>query len=67
MRTREPETYSKFFCLPRLSSTSLRMPPTYSSLVRILAVMMGSSMESMVVGSGQRRGVFDFDFSLRRR
>ena len=32
------------------------MPPTYSSLVRILAVMMGSWMRSMVVGSGQREG-----------
>ncbi len=33
------------------------MPPTYSSLVRILAVMTGSSIETISVGSGQREGL----------
>src|ERR1035441_6650599 len=55
--TRVGVTYSKLICLPRFSSTSFRMPSTYSSLVRILAVMMGSRMVSMLVGSGQREGL----------
>ena len=33
------------------------MPPTYSSLVRILAMMTGSSMVSISVESGQREGL----------
>ncbi len=55
--TRVAETYSKFFWRPRFSSTSLRMPPTYSSLVRMVAVIMGSSIFSMSQGSGQREGL----------
>jgi len=35
----------------------LRMPPTYSSLVRMRAVMTGSAMETISVGSGQREGL----------
>ena len=37
------------------------MPPTYSSLVRILAVMTGSRMRVDVGGLGPARGIVDFD------
>src|ERR1700731_2816754 len=57
--TRVSLTYSKFFWRPRLSSTSLRIPPTYSSLVRILAIMTGSSTLSISAGSGERDLVAD--------
>ena len=50
-------TYSNSFCLPRFSSTSFRMPPTYSSLVRMVARITGSSIFSISLGSGQREGL----------
>ena len=55
--TREELTYSKVFCLPRFSSTSARMPPTYSSLVRIVARITGSSTLAISLGSSQREGL----------
>src|SRR6184192_1495 len=55
--TRFEVTYSKLFCLPRFSSTSARMPPTYSSLVRMVARITGSSTLAISLGSGQRNGL----------
>ena len=55
--TRVGERYSKFFWMPRLSWQSWRMPPTESSLVMIMALMMGSSIISMSLGLGNFAGL----------
>src|SRR6266568_2609333 len=50
--TRVGDKYSKFFCTPRFSWQSCRIAPTDSSLVMIIAVMIGSSIFSMSPGFG---------------
>ena len=42
--------------MPRFSWHSFRIGPTNSSPVRMVAVMIGSSMVSMEPGSGRRAG-----------
>ncbi len=66
--TRVGVTYSKLICLPRFSSTSLRMPPTYSSLVRILACDDGLANGGDRLRLGPARGVVDLNlFSIGHR
>ena len=43
--------------MPRLSWQSCRIPPTESSLVMIMALMMGSSIISMSLGLGNFAGL----------
>ena len=60
--------YSNFFCLPRFSSSSFRMPPRYSSRVITVASMMGSSICLISDGSGNLVGLStSIDFARRRR
>ena len=49
--------YSNFFCVPRFSSSSFRISPTYSSRVITVASMMGSSICLMAEGSGNLLGL----------
>jgi hypothetical protein len=55
--TRPEPMYSNFFCTPRFSSSSARMPPMYSSRVITVASMIGSSICLISVGSGKRVGL----------
>src|SRR5664279_5483688 len=56
--TRPPPMYSNFFCTPRFSSSSFRIPPRYSSRVITVASMMGSSICLISEGSGNLVGLF---------
>src|SRR5260221_14497058 len=51
------DKYSNPFCVPRLSWQSCRIPPTDSSLVMIIALMMGSSILLMSLGLGNFAGL----------
>ena len=53
--------YSNFFCTPRLSSISARMPPMYSSRVITVASMIGSSIFRISEGFGKFGRVIDLD------
>src|ERR1017187_9065812 len=52
---------SNFFCTPRFSSSSFRIPPRYSSRVITVASMMGSSICLISEGSGKLVGGVHFD------
>src|ERR1039457_4132013 len=55
--TRPPPMYSNFFCSPRFSSSSFRIPPRYSSRVITVASMRGSSICLISQGSGHLVGL----------
>ena len=51
--------YSNFFCSPRFSSSSFRIPPRYSSRVITVASMIGSSICLISEGFGELGRVVD--------